>query len=211
MTAELAPGAAKDPSGFLKDLAAGGAASALSKTAVAPLERVKLLLQVQDCPAAAAPAAAPARPRYAGLADALRRIPAEQGVLSLWRGNVASVARYFPASAASFACVDTFRRAFLAGVDRREHFWRHFAGNLAAGGAAGGAALAVVYPLDFARTRLAADIGKGDARQFKGAVDCLAKVAATVRRARARRGRCARLRARHAARRHCSRRSRRTG
>lgn len=33
--------------------------------------------------------------------------------------------------------------------------------NLASGGAAGATSLCVVYPLDFARTRLGADIGKG--------------------------------------------------
>lgn len=36
-----------DPVSFLKDFAAGGIAAAISKTAVAPIERVKLLLQVQ--------------------------------------------------------------------------------------------------------------------------------------------------------------------
>lgn len=36
-----------DPVGFVKDFAAGGIAAAISKTAVAPIERVKLLLQVQ--------------------------------------------------------------------------------------------------------------------------------------------------------------------
>lgn len=34
--------------GFITDLAAGGVAGAVSKTAVAPIERVKLLLQTQD-------------------------------------------------------------------------------------------------------------------------------------------------------------------
>jgi len=33
-------------------------------------------------------------------------------------------------------------------------------GSLASGGAAGAASLCFVYPLDFARTRLAADVGK---------------------------------------------------
>lgn len=33
---------------FVKDLLAGGTAGAISKTAVAPIERVKLLLQTQD-------------------------------------------------------------------------------------------------------------------------------------------------------------------
>lgn len=36
-----------DPIAFLKDFAAGGISAAVSKTAVAPIERVKLLLQVQ--------------------------------------------------------------------------------------------------------------------------------------------------------------------
>ena len=34
-------------------------------------------------------------------------------------------------------------------------------GNLLSGAAAGATSLCFVYPLDFARTRLAADIGKG--------------------------------------------------
>ena len=45
------------------------------------------------------------------------------------------------------------------------------------GGAAGATSLCVVYPLDFARTRLAADVGSGKAREFNGLVDCLSKVA----------------------------------
>lgn len=36
-----------DPVAFAKDFVAGGVAAAISKTAVAPIERVKLLLQVQ--------------------------------------------------------------------------------------------------------------------------------------------------------------------
>lgn len=36
-----------DPVAFIKDFMAGGVAAAISKTAVAPIERVKLLLQVQ--------------------------------------------------------------------------------------------------------------------------------------------------------------------
>jgi len=38
-------------------------------------------------------------------------------------------------------------------------------GNIASGGAAGATSLIFVYPLDFARTRLAADIGKGGAER----------------------------------------------
>lgn len=62
-------------------------------------------------------------------------------------------------------------------VDKNKQFWRFFAGNLASGGAAGATSLCFVYPLDFARTRLAADVGKGSTREFKGLADCLIKIA----------------------------------
>jgi len=48
--------------------------------------------------------------------------------------------------------------------------------NLASGGAAGATSLCFVYPLDFARTRLGADVGKGAAeREFSGLANCLSK------------------------------------
>ena len=66
---------------------------------------------------------------------------------------------------------------FLGGVDKRTQFWRFFLGNLASGGAAGATSLCFVYPLDFARTRLAADIGKGAGqREFTGLGNCLKKI-----------------------------------
>jgi len=46
---------------------------------------------------------------------------------------------------------------------------------MAAGGAAGASSLLFVYPLDFARTRLAVDVGKGTDREFNGLIDCIMK------------------------------------
>lgn len=51
-----------------------------------------------------------------------------------------------------------------------------FVGNMLSGGAAGATSLMFVYPLDFARTRLAADVGKGTEREFNGLVDCIQKI-----------------------------------
>ncbi|CAJ0941258.1 unnamed protein product, partial [Mesorhabditis belari] len=157
---------------FFLDLASGGTAAAISKTAVAPIERVKLLLQVQDASTTIA-----VDKRYKGIIDVLVRVPKEQGFAALWRGNLANVIRYFPTQALNFAFKDTYKKLFVAGYDKNKDFWKFLAGNLASGGAAGATSLCFVYPLDFARTRLAADVGKGSTREFKGLGDCLVKIA----------------------------------
>uniref|UniRef100_A0A914LYY4 Multifunctional fusion protein n=1 Tax=Meloidogyne incognita TaxID=6306 RepID=A0A914LYY4_MELIC len=160
-----------DAKKFAIDLASGGTAAAVSKTAVAPIERVKLLLQVQDASQHIA-----ADKRYKGIIDVLVRVPKEQGVLAFWRGNLANVIRYFPTQALNFAFKDTYKRIFMEGVDKNKQFGKFFLMNLASGGAAGATSLAFVYPLDFARTRLAADVGKAGAREFNGLADCLVKI-----------------------------------
>ncbi|XP_074084476.1 ADP/ATP translocase 4 [Macrotis lagotis] len=162
-----------DLASFGKDLLAGGIAAAVSKTAVAPIERVKLLLQVQASSKQISPEA-----QYKGIVDCLVRIPREQGFFSFWRGNLANVIRYFPTQALNFAFKDKYKQIFMSGVNKDKQFWRWFLANLASGGAAGATSLCVVYPLDFARTRLGADIGKGpEERQFKGLGDCILKIA----------------------------------
>lgn len=155
-----------------KDFLAGGISAGVSKTIVAPIERVKMLIQTQD----SIPEIKEGKmPRYAGIADCFRRVSAEQGVASLWRGNMANVIRYFPTQAFNFAFKDTFKRMFPK-YDQKKEFWKFFCTNVASGGLAGASSLVIVYPLDFARTRLASDIGKGTEREFTGLVDCLNKI-----------------------------------
>jgi len=164
-------GKQKDPMSFAKDFLAGGISAAISKTAVAPIERVKLILQVQ-----AANKQIVAGQEYKGIIDCFVRIPKEQGFGAFWRGNLANVIRYFPTQALNFAFKDVYKQVFLGGVDQKTQFWRYFFGNLGSGGAAGATSLCFVYPLDYARTRLGADVGKGNAdRQYTGLVDCLKK------------------------------------
>jgi len=156
---------------FALDFLLGGASAAISKTAVAPIERIKLLLQTQD-----ANAKITGNMKYKGIADCMVRVPKEEGFSAFWRGNLANVIRYFPTQALNFAFKDTYKKIFCP-YSPKTDFWKFFFGNLASGGAAGATSLMVVYPLDFARTRLAADVGKGAAdRQFTGLVDCLTKI-----------------------------------
>lgn len=155
---------------FLKDLAAGGVAGGISKTVVAPIERVKLLLQVQAASTQIKP-----EDQYKGIVDCFARVSREQGALSFWRGNTANVIRYFPTQALNFAFKDKYKQLFMKGVSK-DDFWRFFMGNLASGGAAGATSLMFVYPLDFARTRLAADVGTGKNRLYTGLGNCISTI-----------------------------------
>ncbi|KAH7543564.1 ADP,ATP carrier protein, mitochondrial [Ziziphus jujuba] len=160
-------------SGFVVDFLMGGVSAAVSKTAAAPIERVKLLIQNQDEMIKAGRLSEP----YKGIGDCFSRTIKDEGIVSLWRGNTANVIRYFPTQALNFAFKDYFKRLFNFRKDR-DGYWKWFAGNLASGGAAGASSLLFVYSLDYARTRLANDAKaakKGGERQFNGLVDVYRK------------------------------------
>lgn len=167
----MSEGSSVKTGNFMLDFMIGGVSAAVSKTLVAPIERVKLLLQVQDSNKNIA-----VDKRYKGIGDCFSRVASEQGIASFWRGNTANVIRYFPTQALNFACKD-FYKTYLCPYNPKKEPFMFFIGNCASGGAAGATSLTVVYPLDFGRTRLAADVGSGKAREFNGLVDCLRKVA----------------------------------
>jgi len=163
---------------FVVDFLMGGVSAAVSKTAAAPIERVKLLIQNQDEMIKQGRLSEP----YKGIGDCFKRTTADEGIGALWRGNMSNVIRYFPTQALNFAFKDKFKRMF--GFDKnKDGYWPWFAGNLASGGMAGATSLFFVYSLDYARTRLANDAksskkGGGD-RQFNGMIDVYRKTIAT--------------------------------
>jgi solute carrier family 25 (adenine nucleotide translocator) protein 4/5/6/31 len=157
---------------FIKDFAAGGISGAIAKTATAPIERVKLIIQTQD----ANPDIMSGKvKRYNGIGDCFTRVAAEQGVGAFWRGNFTNVLRYFPTQAFNFAFKDVIKNIFPK-ADKKKEFGKFFAINMASGGLAGAGSLCIVYPLDYARTRLASDVGSGK-KSFNGLGDCLVKTA----------------------------------
>ncbi|KAJ9126298.1 hypothetical protein QFC24_002030 [Naganishia onofrii] len=166
----------KDLKSFTIDFMMGGVSAAVAKTAAAPIERIKLLVQNQDEMIKQGRLSTP----YKGIGDCFRRTYADEGMAALWRGNTANVIRYFPTQALNFAFKDYFKSLF--GFKKSEGYWKWFAGNIASGGAAGASSLLFVYSLDYARTRLANDNKSakvGGSRQFNGLVDVYRKTLAT--------------------------------
>jgi len=115
--------------------------------------------------------------RYTGIVNCFTRVSAEQGFSAFWRGNTVNVIRYFPTQAFNFAFKDTIKALFPK-YNSKTEFWKFFAANMASGGLAGAGSLTIVYPLDYARTRLASDVGSGNP-QFEGLADCLMKTMKT--------------------------------
>lgn len=162
-------GKPKENLSFLESFFLSGAAAIISKTAAAPIERVKLMVQNQDEMLKTGRLDKP----YTGVIDCGSRIMKTEGILPFWRGNMANVLRYFPTQALNFAFKDKVKALFK--VSKTDAAYKKFGSNIAAGGAAGAMSLCFVYSLDYARTRLANDTKSskkgGGERQFNGLID----------------------------------------
>jgi solute carrier family 25 (adenine nucleotide translocator) protein 4/5/6/31 len=162
--------AEKKKLGFFENFMLSGVAAAVSKTAAAPIERVKLLVQNQDEMIKQGRLSEP----YKGVVDCVQKTLRSEGVIPFWRGNLANVLRYFPTQALNFAFKDTIKAIFKTSKDAPTYM--KFGTNILSGGFAGSLSLTFVYSLDYARTRLANDAkGKGGERQFNGLIDVYAK------------------------------------
>jgi solute carrier family 25 (mitochondrial phosphate transporter), member 23/24/25/41 len=120
---------------------AGGVAGAVSRTVVSPLERTKIIFQVQG----------PGSAAYQGVGPALAKMWREEGWRGFMRGNGTNCIRIVPYSAVQFSSY-TIYKAFLqktAGKSELDTLQR-----LTAGAMAGITSVVVTYPLDIVRTRL---------------------------------------------------------
>uniref|UniRef100_A0AC35UB94 ADP/ATP translocase n=1 Tax=Rhabditophanes sp. KR3021 TaxID=114890 RepID=A0AC35UB94_9BILA len=157
---------------FSKDFTAGAIAAVISKTIMAPVERVKLILQLQT-----AQVTINTHDRYKSMTDCFVRLPKEQGVISFWRGNMVNIYRATSQESLGFAFKDLFRKMVSEKNGNDVTHLKMTCQNLLAGGLAGVVTFAIIYPLDFARTRLAIDMGRKKNREFNGLYDCIKKIA----------------------------------
>ncbi|CAN8233969.1 unnamed protein product [Cochlearia groenlandica] len=136
-----------------KHLWAGAVAAMVSKTFLAPLERLKLEYTV--------------RGEQRNLLIVAKTIATTQGLKGFWKGNLLNVLRTAPFKAVNFCAYDTYRKQLLriAGNEEATNFER-----FVAGAAAGITATVLCLPLDTLRTKLVARGGEalgGIAGAFK--------------------------------------------
>ncbi|CAF3344781.1 unnamed protein product [Rotaria sp. Silwood1] len=173
---------------FIENFALSGVAAVVSKTAAAPIERVKLLVQNQGEMLKQGTLSRP----YNGVIDCTMQTFRNEGLLPFWRGNLANCIRYFPTQALNFAFKDKIKALNFAFKDKikvmfkqnkNDPYMINFAKNVASGGVAGALSLCFVYSLDYARTRLANDVKStkkgGGERKYNGLIDVYKKTLAS--------------------------------
>ncbi len=83
-----------------------------------------------------------------------------------------NVTRYIPSQAMNFGLRNYFMEISTRNIPTSDTK-RFLPRSMAAGGATGAVSLALLYPWDFARTRVGVDISSGPNRKFRGGIDCL--------------------------------------
>uniref|UniRef100_A0A8C6TK84 Solute carrier family 25 member 25 n=1 Tax=Neogobius melanostomus TaxID=47308 RepID=A0A8C6TK84_9GOBI len=137
-------------------LVAGGGAGAVSRTCTAPLDRLKVLMQVHA-----------SKRNSMNIASGFAQMIREGGVRSLWRGNGMNVVKIAPESAIKFMAYEQIKRLMGSKQETLGIPERFVAGSLA-----GAIAQSSIYPMEVLKTRLAL----GKTGQYTGILDCVKHV-----------------------------------
>ena len=125
-------------------LASGAMAGAVAKSTIAPLDRTKIYFQTHP----------DKNYRIKGAVKFLRLVYTNDGFLSLWRGNSATMARIVPYAAIQFMAHEQYKR--LLGINGAANYdKRPGVKNFIAGSLAGLTGQSLTYPLDRARAVMA--------------------------------------------------------
>jgi len=153
----------KDSSLSTLEIAAAGAVSAIPTTlAAAPVERAKVLLQVQGQGGNSV--------QYKGVFDVMRHLYKEGGIRSMFRGSVATGIRDGPGSAAYFAAYELTKK-YLTPADSKD---LSVGAIIFAGGTAGVAMWTIAIPADVIKSR----IQTAATGTYSGFLDCVRKTIA---------------------------------
>ncbi|KAM8849380.1 mitochondrial adenyl nucleotide antiporter SLC25A24-like [Spinachia spinachia] len=135
-----------------KQLAAGAAAGAVSRTGTAPLDRMKVFMQVHS-----------SKTNPISLVGGFKRMIKEGGLSSLWRGNGINVLKIAPETAIKFMAYEQFKKLLSSEGKKIETHKRFMAGSMA-----GATAQTAIYPMEVLKTRLTLR----KTGQYSGMFDC---------------------------------------
>ncbi|KAH8245750.1 hypothetical protein KR038_004169 [Drosophila bunnanda] len=138
-----------------RHLVAGGIAGAVSRTCTAPLDRIKVYLQVQT--------------QRMRIHECMQIMLKEGGSWSMWRGNGINVLKIAPETALKFAVYEQMKQ-LIRGKDTSRQM--SITERFCAGAAAGGISQTIIYPMEVLKTRLALR----KTGQYAGIVDAAAKI-----------------------------------
>lgn len=149
---------------------AGGVAGLVSRFVIAPLDVVKIRLQLQphslsdplSCDGIKGPI-------YKGVFSTLRSIARDEGIRALWKGNIPAEVMYVAYGGIQFTTYRTLTQAQALLPARFPESVESFV----SGAGAGAVATTATYPLDLLRTRFAA---QGTERIYKGLISSLSEI-----------------------------------
>lgn len=174
----------------LTDALAGAAAGTLARTVVAPIDRVKLLIQLRgSIPSKTSSSSPSIGKQHKSPLQIFRGIIHKEGILSLWRGNTPTILIEGGVTALNFVFLNWFKLASHTALSSLEAHYpplRHENGgdrkrrllqSFFSGGLAGATTISFLYPLGFMRTRLATDVGTSGERMYpNGMRDVMSKI-----------------------------------
>ncbi|XP_006092679.1 calcium-binding mitochondrial carrier protein SCaMC-1 [Myotis lucifugus] len=139
-----------------RQLLAGGIAGAVSRTSTAPLDRLKVMMQVHG-----------SKSDKMDIYGGLRQMVKEGGIRSLWRGNGTNVLKIAPETALKFSAYEQYKKMLTWEGQKLGTFERFVSGSMA-----GATAQTFIYPMEVLKTRLAV----GRTGQYSGLFDCAKKI-----------------------------------
>jgi solute carrier family 25 thiamine pyrophosphate transporter 19 len=119
---------------------------------IAPLDVVKIRLQLQWHGTRALGDTIVEGPTYRGIISSMRTILLQEGIRGLWKGNIPAELLYMTYGPVQFVALKECTLLMQSATPQIHEDARNFI----AGGVAGAAATAATYPFDLLRTRFAA-------------------------------------------------------
>lgn len=139
-----------------KQLSAGAMAGAVSRTGTAPLDRMKVFMQVHS-----------SKSNKISLVGGFKQMLKEGGPTSLWRGNGINVLKIAPETAIKFMAYEQYKKLLSSEPGKVKTHERFMAGSLA-----GATAQTAIYPMEVLKTRLTLR----KTGQYSGMFDCAKKI-----------------------------------